>query len=1670
MTVTDPNSEIAINNASMSLIGSNIYSYSTDFTLNKAGTWTLRVDANDGSSVNSASTTINVETQNLSTQDGWYGYTENNILKETNIDALSGNYTYTLFEFQINASRMANDIDQLINSTNRSNTQNVRVGINILMNFNYSVASEKTGFYNKLKNFSNFLNDPYQDTLEYISLQLVNASKFSDGDKYGVLNNASQNLTSVTNNQFVIYSKGYSSVNIDNSYIQNTTLKYITASTHSSWILSENNLMRNTSSLNRIYYANSTLKDAIETFQTKIISVVRGIPEPATTVGNLSVAELSNGDFIVFNTQGSNRQFYLNFSNVSGVLTKDIWDYTNKIYIHSNTNGTGRINVSANSATMVFVEDFDHIQGTWVLYKATSSGRKTFNYSTNTNEGNFALDNDADEFKIELFDPHYSINSFITYYGWWNASYITNWSNYRIVIFDDENSDELTPRMVTAPNTDFYCYISVADYANTGAWQSGKHTEVDSCINLNSGSSNVQIFVDGLDTGVGGINFSSQFKDLVDYVKITKNRKVGLNTYTAYQDLCSLSAPSGFCMKESCVMRWNGSSASNPTAYDWENWDLELEKSLWYQSHNVDVLCQSFGNRTVDTFELKNWTEALYVYYASLVLGYDDFSRSQPDFNYAHLQYYPNVGTDLAQSFSTDNNETYYRRYSNGIVYFNNSNKKGWIEDGREIEVQACFNLYDNSDGAGDEERDFEFRVNNVSNTDDNQYTIDSDIITAGVWAWYCTKLNETHESESGNYKIEASTTNGGQVADGIYIGWENKNMTGKHSWYSDTAGSPVWNVYPTDQNWEVKLIVNETKKASVDSFTTQIVQSTTTQGGKTNLSLSAANPFDIEVWSNGITVSRFINLTWYSGTTYHKVYPKNTSTCSSNNPDWNTTSIVGATHKACIETIGSNTFVRVGAPHLSEQTYQINTNTLPIVTIIQPANNTLYNKQPLDINFTVIDTDGDTIQQVNIYINGTLNQTMTTVHNTTLNASDGKYTINISAYDGTDWGDNATILSFKIDTVNPLITGMAINGTLYKSNTSVAVTGSDNNLYGMNCTIYNGLNSSAPILWSVEMINLSATSQIINVNYNTTLGNGVKYTECKASDDHTKTTVPDIEFDIGKTFPLIGKDKSVTFRKGDNLEQDIKIDSPIGAKNVEVYQLEDRYSILYDFSDTKVKGVDNEYNFTLTTISNAIYRVNSKFPAHFVIGKGIGETAVDYVFEGNQDAQYKVKLQKDGSYNVYIKTIENILNFSSILGVNIAVENSTIIIDTTNPSLNQFNLSGKVNASTKTTVNFVTTINISDSNPETAFIYVNDTLNTTTTYQNNISKNISITAGDGYYRVKIGANDSAGNYINFSNILDIEIEVIFPNVTINLTNPVIGAVFTDTNAISINFKFNANDTVHNCTIFLDNSIKGNESSTKTNYNITISSISSGSHEWYAICYDTKNTQVISTTYDFTVNFVSGGTPAPAQQVGGGGGGTPPPSFVGEEIQNLTFNQDDVCDKTREFIQTKRNAQGVFVGYSISDLSIFQAQLTQNVGVNISEPILKSFIDNSESICNINKSLKYTTNLEKTINAIKERLRNITLDIPIEIEWLKSYVPLSKQVDIGKLRLYEDKNALSLLKLLNMVFKLERSDTLIDSPNILITGIRTIPLMTFTIMILIVGISKLGVYLDKRRR
>ena len=87
--------------------------------------------------------------------------------------------------------------------------------------------------------------------------------------------------------------------------------------------------------------------------------------------------------------------------------------------------------------------------------------------------------------------------------------------------------------------------------------------------------------------------------------------------------------------------------------------------------------------------------------------------------------------------------------------------------------------------------------------------------------------------------------------------------------------------------------------------------------------------------------------------------------------------------------------------------------------TILLPANNSRNNRQPLSLNATFpADADNDAIS-IYYYINGRLNQTSAT--NTTLNASDGSYILNVSLSDGTNFSSNATV-NFTIDTVKPRI------------------------------------------------------------------------------------------------------------------------------------------------------------------------------------------------------------------------------------------------------------------------------------------------------------------------------------------------------------------------------------------------------------------------------------------------------------------------------------------------------------------------------------------------------------------------------------------------------------------------------------------------------------------------
>jgi len=107
--------------------------------------------------------------------------------------------------------------------------------------------------------------------------------------------------------------------------------------------------------------------------------------------------------------------------------------------------------------------------------------------------------------------------------------------------------------------------------------------------------------------------------------------------------------------------------------------------------------------------------------------------------------------------------------------------------------------------------------------------------------------------------------------------------------------------------------------------------------------------------------------------------------------------------------------------------------NTVPTgLSIIQPTNNQYTSLQPFAFNVSYTkDADGD-ITTINYYIDGKLNDS--TLFNTTFNASDGTYILNVSITDGVDHHTNLT-LNFTIDTVSPVV-----NATLNKSLSNITV------------------------------------------------------------------------------------------------------------------------------------------------------------------------------------------------------------------------------------------------------------------------------------------------------------------------------------------------------------------------------------------------------------------------------------------------------------------------------------------------------------------------------------------------------------------------------------------------------------------------------------------------------
>jgi len=313
--------------------------------------------------------------------------------------------------------------------------------------------------------------------------------------------------------------------------------------------------------LNRVYNIrdqNATLLIMSKDLQDKAYKVLRGTINETTQISDSGTAEIDlKADVLVFNN-ASAALVNKSITVVSGT-GKDIYDFTNKNLVEMDTDLTFLANVDGFSVSMYLFDDFDHFEldtpSTGTLFKATTTGATNFSWHDNERDGANQVTN-ATQRRVYLYDPSFTTKPFCNYYGWLNASRVQNWSVCSHLVIGDANNAEID-RIIG--QTDILFYITVNDYAQGNAtWLADKKTELDFWFALNESMDGT--FLDGIDnaTITNASDFEIKFKSLIDFIRITKNKRAILNTYT-YSDKYATWADGIY--KESCVGRWNGNNA-----------------------------------------------------------------------------------------------------------------------------------------------------------------------------------------------------------------------------------------------------------------------------------------------------------------------------------------------------------------------------------------------------------------------------------------------------------------------------------------------------------------------------------------------------------------------------------------------------------------------------------------------------------------------------------------------------------------------------------------------------------------------------------------------------------------------------------------------------------------------------------------------------------------------------------------------------------------------------------------------------------------------------------------------------------------------------------------------------------------------------------------------------
>ena len=101
------------------------------------------------------------------------------------------------------------------------------------------------------------------------------------------------------------------------------------------------------------------MKLSVEEYHNNIITKLRGTP---TTTGliNPNVADISNGDIVIFNNQSTSVVYEINVTSAlrSG---KDVWDSTEKTFIDKDMDGNITITLPAESFSNIYFSDIGYL-------------------------------------------------------------------------------------------------------------------------------------------------------------------------------------------------------------------------------------------------------------------------------------------------------------------------------------------------------------------------------------------------------------------------------------------------------------------------------------------------------------------------------------------------------------------------------------------------------------------------------------------------------------------------------------------------------------------------------------------------------------------------------------------------------------------------------------------------------------------------------------------------------------------------------------------------------------------------------------------------------------------------------------------------------------------------------------------------------------------------------------------------------------------------------------------------------------------------------------------------------------------------------------------------------------------------------------------------------------